>query len=228
MNRRKFLVVAGSATLAGCGGKVESDSPNGTTTSATTTSRTTSSTTAQKTTSSGKQSEPTVRTTTTAEQVVEEKLSFGDWWSQRRYAYSVTGLEASTTFYDTFEKNKEMEMPDGQKLLFADLKAKNSSQETQYNPPADSFGAIHGSDSYEVTGGFDHPEYSSDYGVDMDWFERASQKPRMQGSVTREIEPGEVKNFWIGFVVSRDLDVSKTNIGYDTYTEGKYEIRWFQ
>lgn len=228
MDRRSVLSGFAGA-LAGLAGCTSNSSENtGDPAIRETTSTRITTTTKMTSTSTDTGSEPTVRETTTASAKVEKQLAFGDWWTDNDFGYTVTGIEASTTFYDTFEKRKEIEMPSGKKLLFADLKIKNISQEEQYQPYADPFGAVSSDNYFSAAGSFEHPEYDTKYGVDMDWFRRAERKPRLQGSINQEIASGAVEKVWLGFVVPRDLSTSRVGIGYDTYGQGKYEIRWTQ
>jgi len=218
MERRRFLEVSAGTMglLAGCS---SDNSPEQ--------SHTATQTDIETRTAIGSNEEPTVRPTETPESSdVEERLSFGEWWTNGDFAYSVADVVSTRTFYDTFEKNREVKMPDGEKLAFVHMDIKNISSSEQYEPSIfDRFSVLWRGDWYSIAGSFEHPKYESDR-VDLDWFKKADQMPRFQGSINHRIESGETARGWVGTVIPSELVLEETVVGYDTFSEGLYEIRW--
>ena len=228
MQRRAFLTAAGTFALAGCSQNDSTDRDTGEQAGTDSPESESGDTSPTSTPAENVGDEPTVRNTPTEKMADYTSLSFTEWWTRETFSFCVVDIQLATEFTDTFEKRKTVAMPDDQQLLFIYVQVKNISQKTDYPPDGAPFGAIAGGETYSTTGGFDHPDYSSEHGVDMDWLEKAESIRRLQSSVTQEIESGETWDCWVGAVVPRSLSKSEITIGYDTWESGKYEIRWEQ
>lgn len=204
MDRRKFLAVAGATTLAGCGGQLSESDDSAPTKD---------------------NSEPTVNTETTIDAGVEERLSFGEWYTTHHdWGITITDFTLATTFYGDGRTQSGPEMPDGEQLLFVTVKLKNLSQEDRFElDPIGSplFAAVVDGTVFESIEKFDHPDFSN--GVGMDYLDRRRPGERIGGPET--VESGETITRWTGHVVPRNLDSATIQIAFDGSPE-KYGIRW--
>lgn len=205
MRRRHYLGLLASSGLAGClgstSGTPESDASDG---------------------------EPTVKTTTTVNVEARKVLQFGEWYTTADYGFTVTDISSKTSLMDTFN-DRVLEMPEGEQFVYADIKAKNITQEIQNDPGTrmHPFAFIYSGKVREATGSIEHPEAPK--GLDLDWLGLANAKQRMQGvGVGSKIASGQVKEFWIGASMSADVALEDVEIGLEDSGRDKFGVRWRQ
>ena len=152
-------------------------------------------------------------------------LAFGETAPDTSPAITVTDIEATTIFYDTYQKKQRVWMPDDEQLVLLSVSLTNQSETDVARNYTNAFELVDGEAEYTSTGGFPHPAY--DGAVDFDWLERKEDTERL-GVIEDPLEPGETRSYWVGYVTPRHVDVNALAVGFGSLPEAEYRYLWEQ
>lgn len=137
----------------------------------------------------------------------------------------VSDITAATTFDDTYEKRRTVSMPDDEQLVFLSLSIANESESGVTGAYHNAFELVLGETVYTATGGFPHPAY--DGAADFDWLARNDDTQRLT-AIDDPLEPGETREYWVGYVLPRRVDVGRLNVGFGNLPSAEYRYLWRQ
>lgn len=172
--------------------------------------------------------EPTVQPTTTVNTRVLESGSFGEWLSTDKWGltFSDFTLYDFDSFYDTWQKDKRVEMHRDVKMVKLLGTIKNISPEKKAVVFGD-LGVIHKGEIYPVQGSFEHPEY--DDRVDLDWTRWSENHSRTRFSMLihggNQIQPGEKRKFYSVAMIPAPVDSNRIGAAYGLF-DFKQIYRW--